>query len=66
LMGRAACNWNRGQRNEMRTREKRKGHPYRRIEGKQATHENSIMPESQVPTWSEELSGDHQSNSPPD
>ena len=30
------------------------------------THEKSPTPDSQVPTWSEEPSGDHQPSSPPD
>jgi hypothetical protein len=34
------------------------------IDGKQATHEDSIMPNSQVPTQSKELSGDHQPEHP--
>jgi hypothetical protein len=61
LTGRAACNWNGEQRNETRTRG-RVAH----VEGKRATHENSVMPDPQVPTWSEEPSGDCQLNSPPD
>jgi hypothetical protein len=36
------------------------------IEGERATHEKSLTPDSQVPTWSEEPSGDHLPSMPPD
>jgi hypothetical protein len=36
------------------------------VEGERATHEKSLMPDSQVPTRSEELSGDHLPSTPPD